>query len=89
MGDGGSNTSNDGRFVTSISTPIRRKTLYITEEQMEYINEEAELDTAFGDFGYDAPASITKKNDPALNHSNMMRDSFDGYKKEDVNYSRK
>lgn len=89
MGDGGANTSNDGYYVTPISMPIKRKTIYITEDQMRYIAEEAELDTAFGDFGYDAPASVAGKGDPTLDHKDMMKKSFTGYKKENVNYNRK
>ena len=89
MGDGGSNTDNDGSYVTNVFPVYRRKTIYVTEEQMKYIREEAELDTAFGDFGYDAPASISSSDDPTLDHQNIMRDSFNGYKKEKVNYTRK
>lgn len=88
MGDGGSNTSNDGSYVTA-AFPVMRRKIYVTEEQYKYLTEEAELDTAFGDFGYDAPASITSNDDPTLDHSNMMAKSFGGYKKEKVNYSRK
>ena len=35
------------------------------------------MDTAFGDFGYDAPG-LKKKKDPAYNHENMMEKSFKG-----------
>ena len=44
--------------------PIGRLTMFITEEQMEQlaqlIKEEVEMDTRFGDFGYDAPGFKTK-----------------------------
>ena len=33
------------------------------------------MDTAIGDFGYDAPP-FEKKKDPAYNHKNMMKKSF-------------
>lgn len=43
--------------------PIGKMTMYITEEQMEQlaqlIKEEAEMDTRFGNFGYDAPGFKT------------------------------
>ena len=45
--------------------PIGRLTMFITEEQMEQlaqlIKEEAEMDTRFGNFGYDAPGFKTDK----------------------------
>lgn len=47
--------------------PIGRMTMYITEEQMEQlaqlIKEEAEMDTRFGNFGYDAPGFKTSGKD--------------------------
>ena len=47
--------------------PIGRMTMFITEEQMEQlaqlIKEEAEMDTRFGNFGYDAPGFKTSGKD--------------------------
>ena len=47
--------------------PIGKMTMYITEEQMEQlaqlIKEEAEMDTRFGNFGYDAPGFKTSGKD--------------------------
>ena len=55
--------------------PQRRKTIYITQEQYDMLKEEAVMDTAIGDFGYDAPP-FKKKKDPTYNHKNMMKKSF-------------
>ncbi len=47
--------------------PIGRLTMFITEEQMkqleQLIKEEAEMDTRFGNFGYDAPGFKTSGKD--------------------------
>ena len=47
--------------------PIGRLTMFITEEQMrqleQLIKEEAEMDTRFGNFGYDAPGFKTRGKD--------------------------
>jgi hypothetical protein len=75
LGDGGVD-SNNGTYETTITkTPQRRKTIYITKEQYDMLREEAVMDTAIGDFGYDAPP-FKKKKDPAYNHKNMMKKSF-------------
>lgn len=63
--------------------PLRRKTLYVTQEQydkLQSLKEEAVMNTPVGDFGYDAPAFV-KKGDPTLDHKNMMKKSFRGYGK--------
>ena len=79
-GMGGATTcdASSGQFVQPLfGKPIKRKTVYLTQEQVDYLKEEAEMDTAFGDFGYDAPAFANKK-DPTMNHKNMMKKSFQG-----------
>ena len=57
-------TTNESKKV---KRPIGRMTMYITEEQMEQlaqlIKEEAEMDTRFGNFGYDAPGFKTSGKD--------------------------
>lgn len=61
--------------------PIRKqKKIYMTEEQIDAIKEAVEMDTAFGDFGYDAPA-FAKKGDPSMDHKNMMAKSWPGRKR--------
>ena len=63
--------------------PLRRKTLYVTQEQydkLQSLKEEAVMNTPVGDFGYDAPA-FAEKGDPTLDHKNMMKKSFKGYGK--------
>ena len=57
--------------------PISKKTIYLTQEQVDYLKEEAVMDTHIGNFGYDAPAFVDKK-DPTLNHKNMIKKSFEG-----------
>lgn len=80
--DGATNASASGQFVQPLfGKPIKRKTLYITEEQAEAIlnsmNEDSPcvMDTKAGDFGYDAPA-LTPKNDPSMDHKDIMKKSW-------------
>ena len=94
-GEGGGATSADasGQFSQPLfGKPIIRKSLYITQEQEEYLNkvlkEEAEINTQFGDFGYDAN-SLSGNDDfykEAMNHKNIMKNSFKiGGKSDDCN----
>lgn len=79
-GEGGATScdASSGQFVQPLfGKPIKRKTVYLTQEQVDYLKEEVEMDTAFGDFGYDAPAFANKK-DPTLNHKDMIKKSFQG-----------
>lgn len=88
-GEGGGATSANasGQYTTPLfGGPIKRKTMYITQEQEEYIKnmieEETIINTAFGDFGYDAPIGDGKKNKnnkffkDANDHKNMMKKSW-------------
>ena len=56
--------------------PIGKAMMFITEEQMrqlsEILKEEAEMDTRFGDFGYDAPGLKFSKNDETMDHSDLL-----------------
>lgn len=74
-GAGNAAACNDSAPITSLGTPQRRKTIYITQKQAERLKEEVEMGTAFGDFGYDAPP-FKKKKDPSYDHKNMMKKSF-------------
>jgi hypothetical protein len=56
--------------------PIKRKTIYITEKQLQYVKEAVQMDTMAGDFGYDAPGLEISENDPSMDHSNMIKKSF-------------
>lgn len=81
MGGATSCDASSGQFVQPLfGKPIKRKTVYLTQEQVDYLKEEAELDTAFGDFGYDVPFGNGKlqKKDPTFNHKDMMKKSFKG-----------
>lgn len=77
-GEGGGATSADasGQFTQPLfGKPIRRKTVYISQKQADELKEEVVMDTAIGDFGYDAPP-FKKKKDPTYNHKDMMKKSF-------------
>jgi hypothetical protein len=43
---------------------------------LKYIKEAVQMDTMHGDFGYDGPALEISKNDPTMNHKNMIKKSF-------------
>lgn len=78
---GATNASSSGQFVqplfgtkkkkgdTVVSKPIGRKTMYITEEQFKKLKEAVEMDTRFGDFGYDAPPF---SDDESMDHDDML-----------------
>ena len=80
---GATNASSSGQFIQPMAKPIKRKTMYITSEQEEYIkkklNEDSPcvMDTKAGDFGYDAPIHVDD-NDPSLDHKDMMKKSWEG-----------
>lgn len=82
---GATNAESSGQFVqplfgtkskkkdgSVISRPIGRKTMYITEEQFKKLKEAVEMDTRFGDFGYDAPGLGIKKDDETMDHDDML-----------------
>jgi hypothetical protein len=74
MGIAGATTcdGSSGAFVQP-TFPMMRRGL---KTESEDINEEAVMNTAIGDFGYDAPPFKKKKKDPAYDHKNMMKKSF-------------
>ena len=84
-GEGGGATSADasGQYTTPLfGGPIKRKSMYITQEQEEYIkkviSEEAVMNTQIGNFGYNAPIG-NKNNDfykEANDHKNIMKKSW-------------
>lgn len=86
-GDGATNASSSGPYVANaFGKPVKQKTMYITQEQEEYIKkmieEEAVMDTQHGNFGFDAPIGDGKKNKnnkffaAANDHENMMEKSW-------------
>lgn len=88
-GDGGGATSADasGQYTTPLfGGPIKKKTMYITQEQEEYIKnviaEESVMDTSIGNFGFDAPIGDGKKNKnnkffaDANDHKDIMKKSW-------------
>ena len=84
-GEGGGATSADasGQFTQPLfGKPIKRKTMYITQEQEAYlkkmIEEEAVMNTQAGNFGYDANA-LSGHGDfykEANNHKDIMKNSW-------------
>lgn len=88
-GEGGGATSADasGQYTTPLfGGPIKKKTMYITQEQEEYIKnviaEESVMDTSIGNFGFDAPIGDGKKNKnnkffaDANDHKDIMKKSW-------------
>ena len=88
-GEGGGATSADasGQFTAPcFGGPIKKKTMYITQEQEEYIKkmieEEVVMGTPYGNFGFDAPIGDGKKNKNnkffagANDHKDMMKKSW-------------
>ena len=69
-------TTNEGK--KKMKAPIGRTTMYITEKQLrqleKMLREEAEMDTAFGDFGYDAPVSRGRKKGDSFYGPTFKRD---------------
>ena len=64
-----------GQFVGKLNDkPIRRKVIFMTEEQVENIKKQLkETDCAsVGNFAYDAPC-FGDKNDPAYNHKDLFK----------------
>jgi hypothetical protein len=99
-GEGGGATTADasGQYTTPLfGGPIRRKTMYITQEQEEYlkktINEEEGncpvQNTKIGAFGYTAPIGDGKNNKgndfykEANDHKDMMKKSWKGSMEEE------
>ena len=77
---GGATTSvSSGQYVQPMGGKPIRRALYITQEQNDYLknklNEEspAEVNTMFGDFGFDANGLKMKKSDSAFNHKEIFK----------------
>ena len=100
-GEGGGATSADasGQYTTPLfGGPIRRKTMYITQEQENYLRKVIQEEegncpvqnTRIGAFGYDAPIGDGKKNKgndfykEANDHRNMMAKSWKGSMEEEI-----
>lgn len=88
-GASGGATSADasGQYTTPLfGGPIKRKTMYITQEQEKYIkkviSEESVMNTPIGNFGFDVPIGDGKKNKnddfykEANDHNNIMKKSW-------------
>lgn len=69
---GGGDNFDAGEYSKPISSPIKRKTIYITEDQLEHL-EEATTTFNAGDYTYTAPAFGDKE---TLNHKNIFKNSF-------------
>lgn len=84
---GATSADSSGQYSQPLfKEPVRRK-LYITREQYEYLRKKlmedcpAEINTMFGDFGYDASGLELDKDDPSFDHKNMMDKSWNERKK--------
>lgn len=84
---GATSADASGQYVQPLfEKSIIRRTIYLTQEQVDYIkkkmNEEAVMDTAFGNFGFDAPIGDGKKNKgnkffkDANEHNSIMAKSW-------------
>lgn len=84
---GATSADASGQYVRPLfEKSIIRRTVYLTQEQVDYIkrkmNEEAVMDTAFGNFGFDAPIGDGKKNKEnkffkdANDHTSIMAKSW-------------
>jgi hypothetical protein len=79
---GATSSDSSGQYTTPLfGKPIKRKTMYITQEQEEYlkniIKEESVMNTSIGDFGYDVPFNGNNKFfKDANDHNNIMKKSW-------------
>jgi hypothetical protein len=77
MQAGGSNPDS-GQYTTPLGKVQRRK-IYLTKEQSDFLKETATHDA--GNYQYDVPLNLTDKNDPTLNHNNMIANGIPNKKK--------
>ena len=76
---GATSTSSSGQYTVPVfGKPIKRKTMYITQEQAEYLKEATATSNA-GNYQYDVPmGSDNKFYKDTLDHSHMMERSWEG-----------
>lgn len=76
---GATNAESSGQFdaVALGGKPLRRKSLYLTQEQIDYIKE-ATTTTNTGDYQFDVPMQGGEDGfyDEAMDHKNIMKKSF-------------
>ena len=81
MNNGAANAANSGQYTTPLfGKPIKRKSLYITQEQVDYIKEATATDS--NSYQYDVPFGEKGNDfyDEAMDHTNMMKKSWEGNK---------
>lgn len=81
MNNGAANAANSGQYTTPLfGKPIKRKSLYITQEQVDYIKEATATDS--DSYQYDVPFGEKGNDfyDEAMDHTNMMKKSWEGDK---------
>lgn len=78
MGGATSCGASSGQFIQPLfgKKPIKRKTVYITGEQRDYIKKKLNENAPESDYDYDAPV-FAKQGDPTLDHKNMMKKSWE------------
>lgn len=70
---GATNAQSSGQFTTPLfGKPIKRKSLYLTQEQIDYIKEATATSNA-GNYQYDVPFA---SDDETLNHKNILKTTF-------------
>lgn len=79
MANGAPSAANSGQYTVPLfGKPIKRKSLYLTQEQVDYIKE-ATSTSNVGNYQYDVP--LGNKNDDfyaeAMDHKNMMKKSWE------------
>lgn len=79
---GATNAESSGQFTTPLfGKPIKRKSLYLTQEQVDYIKEATATSNA-GNYQYDVPLQGDEDfYGEAMDHKDIMKKSFNGYKK--------
>lgn len=77
MQAGGSNPDS-GQYTTPLGKVQRRK-IYLTKEQSDFLKETTTHDA--GNYQYDVPLNLIDKNDPTLNHNNMIANGIPNKKK--------
>lgn len=81
MSGGATSSDSSGQYTTPLfGKPIKR-TIYVTQEQIDLLKEA--LTTNDG-YTYDVPLSVDK-NDPTMDHSDIMKKSWQGEVEENIN----
>lgn len=75
---GGGGNPDSGQYTAPLGK-IQRRKIYLTQEQSDFLKEATTQDV--GNYQYDVPLSLNDKNDPSLNHKNMIANGIPNKKK--------